>query len=186
MELQKQKRWLSITTACLLLCSAAVVPWAVSAIDESTPQVASSKSPTDVVPEISPNADLAISAAVTKRKLRQPLHDPEPTPPAPPKPTPPPAPRPKPAPKLTLSLVGTIIEANNSLAIIADADGQFDVKGIGETLEILPAGIVITKIQAEQVTLSHQGKKTILNLERDQKRNKGSSGNRNNRKRGLK
>ena len=67
-------------------------------------------------------------------------------------------PAPKPGPKLDLSLVGTIIESNKSLAIIADPNGGFDVKGVGEMLEIAPDGIVITSIQSGQVTLEHQGK----------------------------
>ena len=71
-----------------------------------------------------------------------------------------------------MTLVGTIIEAENSLAIIADPNGQFDVKGIGEILEVDPAGIAVANIEAEQVTLDYRGDTTVLVLERKQKKNK--------------
>lgn len=186
MELHRQRHYLTMTTACLLLFSAAIVVWSVSAIDVSTPQYSSTNPVQAVTPETSESPEPTIPTSLTKRSLRGPLYDPEPTPPSPPKPRPPTVPRSSEKPKFNLSLVGTIIESNNSLAIIADPDGQFDVKAVGETLELAPAGIVITSIQAEQVTLTHQGKTTTLKLERQQQKSKGVNGNRNNRKRGLK
>jgi len=186
MELRQQRQYLTLATACLLAFSAAVVFWSISEITESTPS-------SPVVPsgEISDSETISksaftIPAAMTMRQLRAPLYDTEPDPPKPPKPIRPAAPLPRPVPKLQLTLVGTIIESGKSLAIITDINGQFDVKGVGDTLEIDPNGIVITNIQAEQVTLMHRSQSTVLTLERTQKKNKGSGGNRNNRKRGPK
>ena len=186
MELQRQRHYLAMATACLLLLSAAIVFWSASAIDKSSPQLSNVQADQVTASESAPEPELTIPIALTQRQLRQPLYDPEPTPPAPPQPKPPAVPRAKLGPKLDLSLVGTIIESNKSLAIIADPNGGFDVKGVGEMLEIAPDGIVITSIQSGQVTLEHQGKTTTLSLERKQKTNKAPNGNRNNRKRGLK
>jgi hypothetical protein len=186
MELRQQRQYLTLATACLLAFSAAVVFWSVSAITESTPN--SPIVPSREIPdsETTSKSAFAIPAAMTMRQLRAPLYDTEPDPPSPPKPIRPAAPRPKTVPKLQLTLVGTILESGKSLAIITDINGRFDVKGVGETLEIDPNGIVITNIQAEQVTLMHRSQPTVLTLVRKQKKNNGSSGNRNNRKRGPK
>lgn len=186
MELQRQRQYLTLATVCLLVLSAGMVYWSVSAIDESG----------FVLPRVQPSpttgsnttgkTEFKITTTMTQRKLRAPLYDPEPAPPVSTKPVVPAAPRPKPEPKLNLTLVGTIIESDKSLAIIADANGQFDVKGVGDTLEIDPDGIAITNIKSEQVTLTYRGKSTVLMLERKQKKNKDPSGNRNkNRKRSL-
>jgi type II secretory pathway component PulC len=186
MELQRQRHYLTIATACLLLFSAAIVLWSVSTVDESSPQSPSVQLGQVTTPDVSRVPELTIPTTMTARQLRGPLYDPEPPPAAPPQPKPPVVPRPKVGPKLDLSLVGTIIEPNNSLAIIADANGEFDVKGVGETLELAPDGLVITSIESEQVTLKHQGKTATLSLDRKQKKNKSTNGNRTNRKRGLK
>ena len=186
MELQRQRHYLTITTVCLLLFSAAIVLWSVSNVDESSPQSPNVQPGHTATSEVSRVPELTIPTAMTQRQLRGPLYDPAPVPASPPKPKPPVVPRPKTGPKLDLILIGTIIESNNSLAIIADANGGFDVKGVGEILELAPDGIVITSIQSEQVTLKHQDKTTTLRLERKQKKNKSTNGNRTNRKRGLK
>ncbi len=184
MELQRQRHYLTITTACVLLFSAAIVFWSVSAIDDSSQQLPGLQTGHASTPEVSRDPEITIPTAMTQRQLRGPLYDAKPAPP--PKPSPPQPPPVKSHPKLDLSLIGTIIESNNSLAIIADANGEFDVKAVGETLELAPDEIVITSIQADQVTLRHLGKTTTLSLERTQKKPKGANGNRNNRKRGLK
>ena len=47
-------------------------------------------------------------------------------------------------------LVGTIIQAEQSLAIVADATGEFDVKGIGESLELSPQGITVEQLNRSE------------------------------------
>ncbi len=187
MELQRQRQYLTFATACLLVFSAAVIYWSVSAIGESKPVLPEVQSGPTTDSNTTEKTDLKITAAMTQRQLRAPLYDPEPAPPVSTKPVAPAVPRPKPEPKLNLTLVGTIIESNNSLAIIADANGQFDVKGVGDILQVDPDGVAIASIKSEQVTLTYRGKSTVLMLQRKQKKNKGPGGNRNNnRKRSLK
>jgi len=183
MEVKRQQRYLSLAAACLLALAAIVVIWSVSAIEESDQSIASGRrNPVIGLSELEP-ADQAHSAGMVTRPLRTPLYDPPAKPQPPPEPTKPPAPQPKPAPKLNLTLVGTIIEADQSLAIIADATGQFDVKGVGEALEISPAGIVIAEIEAEWVKLKYRGQSAQLQLERSKGKTKGNGGNRNNNRR---
>ena len=81
------------------------------------------------VPETNPEPKLDNAIAV--RSVRGPLYDSPPPKPKPkPKPTPRPTPRPEPPPpRLEFKLVGTIIESGQSLAMIEDAEGNFDVKG---------------------------------------------------------
>ena len=186
MELQRQRQYLMLATVCLMILSAGMVYWSASAIDESESVLPSSQPSPTAGSKTTEKTEFKITATMTQRKLRAPLYDPEPAPPVSTKPVAPAPPRPKPEPKLDLTLVGTIIESDKSLAIIADANGQFDVKGVGDILEIAPDGIAIANIKSEQVTLTYLGKSTVLMLERKQKKNKGPSGNRNNnRKRGL-
>ena len=187
MELRRKRQHLTSATIAVLLVSAAVIHWSLAKINEPESRT------TDTSPNVSSTEDttntktVSLSKALTKRQLRAPLYDHEPKPPPAAKPAPPPQQRQKATPKLNLTLVGTIIEAENSLAIIADPNGQFDVKGIGEILEVDPAGIAVANIEAEQVTLDYRGDTTVLVLERKQKKNKPSSGNRNlNRKRSSK
>ena len=186
MELQRQRQYLTLATVCLLVLSAGMVYWSVSAIDESETVLPGVQPSPTTGSNTTKKTEFKITTTMTQRKLRAPLYDPEPDPPVSTKPVVPAAPRPKPEPKLNLTLVGTIIESDKSLAIIADANGQFDVKGVGDNLEIDPDGIAITNIKSEQVTLTYRGKSTVLMLERKPKQNKGPSGNRNNnRKRSL-
>jgi type II secretory pathway component PulC len=121
---------------------------------------------------------------VVARQLRRPLYDPPAPPPArPPKPpTPVVAPAARPSPQLDVTLVGTIIEAENSLAILADSTGKFDVKGVGESLELSTEGITVQGIESEQVTLQYQGRRSTVTLDRSRKK-AGSSGNREKKRR---
>jgi hypothetical protein len=101
------------------------------------------------------------------RSLRGPLYDPPP-PIAAPQIRPTPRPKPTPTlPPLNLTLVGTIIDPDQSLAIIADAAGNFDVKGVGDSLELTPAGVRIGHIESEVITLEYQGRESMIRLDRD-------------------
>ena len=102
------------------------------------------------------------------RSLRGPLYDPPPPPIAAPQVRPTPRPKPTPTlPPLNLTLVGTIIDSEQSLAIIADAAGNFDVKGVGDSLELTPAGVRIGQIESEVITLEYQGRESTIRLDRD-------------------
>ena len=125
--------------------------------------------------------------SLAARPLRRPLYDPPPKPPAPKPvvaetPAPPPS-SPPPQAKLDVVLVGTIIQPEQSLAIIADAAGEFDVKGVGESLELTPQGITIATIESERVTLLYQGRPTMIEIDRKQPQDEANAGNRGGNRR---
>ena len=172
MDVTTQRRCLGVTAACLTAATVGAVGWSLRGIEGDVTVVPSSP-PTMTLDEspiepIDPTFDKAIAA----RALRRPLFDPPPPPPPAPEPKPEPKPKvvekpstPRP-PALEVTLVGTIIEAEQSLAIVADANGDFDVKGIGESLELSPQGITIETIEPERVTLSFQGRESTIELDR--------------------
>jgi hypothetical protein len=81
--------------------------------------------------------------------------------------TQPPAPRIKRSPaefNPRVELLATIIDSAKTMAIISDARGQTDIKGVGETLQLLPSGLKIEEIEAGRVMLSHRGRTVELQL----------------------
>ena len=66
--------------------------------------------------------------------------------------------------RLRVRLVGTILEAGRSRAIFLGPQGRIDQKGVGQKLDLSPAGILVEQIQLASVTLSYQGEKVTLRL----------------------
>lgn len=166
MDITTQRRCLTTLAGGLLIGAAGAIGWSFSGIDDSSP------TPQQSAPQITPQTtDLdsgnEASDAMLQIALRRPLTDPPPPKPRVVKPRVIPAPPMPPALKLTL--VGTIIDSDNSLAIIADSAGEFDVKGVGESLELTPKGVSVTSIESEQVEVQYQGKKSTFKLNREVK-----------------
>lgn len=165
MDLSTQRRCLGAITGGLLLGAVGAVAWSFSGID-----------PSDINPRsrsIRPRR--ADTAAVERRvledriaaqSLRAPLYDPPPPPVRAADAAPRREPASPPTAPLEVTLVGTIIQTDQNLAILADSSGKFDVKGIGETLELSPQGITVENIKSEQVTLRFQGRQSTLQLDR--------------------
>lgn len=63
-----------------------------------------------------------------------------------------------------LKLVGTVIDSDSPVAIFLDSRGKSDAKGVGDQLELTPAGVTIQSIQSEQVTLLYQGRPLVVSL----------------------
>lgn len=169
MNVVQQRRILSGLAIGFLALSGLVIAWATSDLPSAAApvsQLARSLSTN----QTSQDAEQADPLELASRPLRAPLYDSPPPPPRPPAPVvekrPPPRRQPTPQPKLQLTLVGTIIDADERLAIVSDPAGQFDIKGIGEALELEPPGVRIRQIDAEQVTLEYQGNKSVVELDR--------------------
>ncbi len=171
MDVTTQRRYLTTLAGGLLLGAVGAIAWSVSGIEPTA------MTPTAGVPPIAnpfddSSSQRTLSDAELNIALRHPLTDP-----------PPPKPRPvaprvvapvlQPPPTLQLTLVGTIIESGKSLAIIADSSGDFDVKGVGESLELSPAGVSVKRIDSEQVELQYRGKTSTVKLDRDAKKADG-------------
>ena len=63
-----------------------------------------------------------------------------------------------------VELLATVIDPVRTVAIISDARGRTDLKGVGETLELMPSGLRIEKIEADRVTLSLRGQSIKVKL----------------------
>jgi hypothetical protein len=185
MDLTTQRRCLGAIAGGLLIGTAGAILWSLSGIDASV----MGHDPTQgqrVQPAIPSEINAQpYDASIAAKSLRGPLYDPPP----PPtqrveQPKPPPSTPPKQT-SLDITLVGTIIEASQSVAILSDSSGKFDIKGIGESLELSPPGITLKNIESEQVTVQYQGRESTLQLDRSRKKPTGGAGGKraNNRRR---
>lgn len=68
------------------------------------------------------------------------------------------------APNPRMELVATIFEGGRAKAIISDARGIHDVRGQGETLDLLPSGVTVSAIQRGSVTLLMRGRPVQLRM----------------------
>ena len=170
MNTTSQQRLLYAIAGSCLLGAAGAVYWSAAGI--AATDLTSSRSSGDgsVAVDDQQNSETTPGDAELTRSLRGPLYDPPP--PDPPKPPVAREPAPKPParkPKLELTLVGTIIDSDQSLAIVSDATGKFDIKGVGDSLELTPEGVQIQEIASEQVKLEYQGNESTLRLEKIEK-----------------
>lgn len=178
MNITTQRRCLNALTAAMIAGACGGGYWAVSEIDvKASPSSAGPVVQMAPVPMDSDNQQ-ASNMSIAMRSLRGPLYDPPPiasrpqTPP--PRPPAPPQPRTPPVARLDVQLVGTIIDADRSVAIVSDASGKLDVKSRGETLELSPAGIIIDAIDSQAVTLTYQGRQSTIQLDRTATESGGS------------
>lgn len=181
MNIKTQRHTLIGITIALVVATCGVVAWSFSSLElSSSPATRRGGGAADeLVPDS--NSLPTLDDAIASRSLRGPLYDPPPPTPRP-KPVPRPVPKPTPAPppSLDFTLVGTIIQSAQSLAIIEDASGNFDIKGEGESLELTPRGITVQRVESEKVTLDWQGRMATVKLERSEasRKNVGRGSNR--------
>jgi hypothetical protein len=166
MDITTRQRLLYGMAGLFLAAAGGAVYWSLADLGTS-PSAPATNSAVARPDRRGPDPRDSIDQAVLTRSLRGPLHDPPPAKPKPPpsrpvaRPQPPPPPA---SPKLTL--VGTLIERDQRLAIVSDEDGKFDVKGVGEALELSPAGVRIAGIDPQQVTVEYQGRRSTIALDK--------------------
>ena len=168
MSVQRTRLLIRGAATVLLLSSAALLAWAfqsTAAVDDQADRLATRRAASKKTKLVGspPLKDLA---KVWQIELRRPLYDP------------PPPPKEEKAKKKDrtkkrgrdaladgggLRLVGTMLENGRSMAIFTDATGKVDFKGVGETLELSP-GARVDVIELMQVTISEQGRATVLQL----------------------
>ena len=59
----------------------------------------------------------------------------------------------------------TLVEEGNSQAIVMDAAGAIDVCAEGEQLQLAPAGMRVDRVEADKVTLTHNGQPLVLKMQ---------------------
>lgn len=69
------------------------------------------------------------------------------------------------AQSLDIALLGTILEQGRSKAILVGPDGEIELKGVGDSLDITPAGVEVKEIQFASVTLLYRGQTVKLEVE---------------------
>jgi type II secretory pathway component PulC len=183
MNIASQQRTLYAIAGSCLLGTVGAVYWAVSGVTAGDPSSRSVTADRSAVGDAPQDSESNRSDAALAISLRGPLYDPPP--PAPrqspvviPQPSPPPVQK-----SLPLSLVGTLIDDQQSLAIVSDASGKFDVKGVGDALELTPAGVQIQEIAAEQITLRYQGNVSTIRLKKSRQPEAAGRRGNNNRRR---
>ena len=67
-------------------------------------------------------------------------------------------------PRLDFTLLGIATERGESRAIIASVD-ETDVCGVGEALDLEPAGVIVKEIREDAIVLSLNGTDQLLTLE---------------------
>lgn len=184
MDLTTQRRCLVTIAAGFLIGTAGAILWSLSEID-SLGGIDDRAQGQQVQPAIpSQRSSKPFDQRFAAQTLRAPLYDPpsQRTPRV--EPPQPPTIAPARVPVLELTLVGTIIDDDHRYAIVADASGQFDVKGIGQSLELSPQGITLQTIESEQVTVQYLGRESTVQLDRShQKPADATSGKRANKAR---
>ena len=168
MRTMKSKR-LAMRTATGLMLAGSVATCAWTFSEVKVPDAV----PSNVGPRFSADdveAEAAESLSPSRfasLRLQRPLVDPPPKPVVEKKPvvvkT---KPKPPPRVKLPLTLIGTIINPPNNLAILSDSSGKFDVKAVGESLELDPVGMEIESIGSEQVVIAFNGNRETFELDR--------------------
>ncbi len=63
-----------------------------------------------------------------------------------------------------IKLVGTVIEPTQSLGLFRDGRGAFDLKGAGQPLELIPAGVEVASIEPGLATLRYEGREHKLDV----------------------
>lgn len=184
MAIPTQQRLLSLLAIVALIGAGGAIYW-------STSDLASGVSASQRDKTAGTELDFADSSGAENSDwslaLRSPLYDPPPkADPAPRQVPTKPKTKPPARPSLNMTLVGTIIDSDGSLAIIADQNGKFDVKGEGDSLELSPPGVRIGQIGSETITLEYEGATSTIRLEKEKQNNKpvgnGNGRNRNRRR----
>ena len=176
MDLINQRRFLNALAVGFLAVAAGGVAWSLGSLDPQKNEQAATSNRSPGRAAIGAGAGTSTEAdhAGDRRvdlslSLLDPLYEP-PKPPPEPKTKPAPVRKPTPpvarAPRLNWTLTGTIIDPDRRVAILTDDTGKTDIRSVGEEVELTPAGVLIRKIDADNVTVEIAGKKSTLRLEK--------------------
>ncbi|NND99088.1 MAG: hypothetical protein HKN47_17360 [Pirellulaceae bacterium] len=184
MNVRQTRTLIHAVSAMLVVAAIATLAWGLSDSNSAGADALPSRPTGDSIDETAAQTNQFLVSDVWRTKLRGPLVDP-------PKPKPRPSivrtPPKKPTvvaapiPPIEITLVGTILESGTGIGIFADADGKYDLKTVGETLDLEPTGMLVEGIEATKATVSLQGRQTTLQIKTAAK--KGRSGKiKNNRR----
>lgn len=163
MRIASMRKLLWLLGTSLLLGSGCTVVWAIcwpydipATTTSVRPQTATVR---NTVQQEATQPTFADFEPYLDRQLRRPLVDP------PPATTTPAASPTRPAPQLQIRLVGTILEAGRSMAMLTTPAGSIEVRGIGETVGEPPADAEVLDIGLNKAVLRYRGQSVTLELE---------------------
>ncbi len=160
----ERTRWLlMILTGLLVLASVAVAWWGARA--PSSLEVRALNAAVQQTTTSSTQSGDVLELADFQQVWNTPLQG------ARPAPTPvdqPPPERPRSEDVLQITLKGLFLERGRSKAILVGSSGELNIKGIGEVLDIVPAGVRVEEIRPASVKLSHRGRTLVLQLPSDE------------------
>jgi hypothetical protein len=163
MRLRTQKLALSATTGGCLLATAGIVTWGLQSTALSPPENrdvnAHSSSVADSTDERSPTPTREAFAQLCERPLRRPLYDP-----------PPPKPVVKQLPPLRVELLGTIIDGDNSMAIVRSEQGKVEYRRKGESVGPSESPALLVEIQSNAVLLERDQERITLKVQGSERR----------------
>jgi hypothetical protein len=157
LSLRTKKLSLMLATCILLGATIAVLAWGVRRQDcpaGASTQSARTTRPIDV-PEADKNKEPSREelTQLLDRPLRQALYDP-----------PPPAPEVKQLPPLQVELLGTILEPENSMAIIRAEGGSVQYKRVGETMGPAECPASLIDIQSDAIVVERHEERLTLKV----------------------
>lgn len=161
MPLRRIKFYLASGSLVLLLLSVAVLAWGILA---PTRDLSPAQPPPSVTPRsMTDNGSDALPpldefTLLCQRKLQSPLYDPPPEPvaveEAPPEPVR--------LPPLQITLLGTIVEPDRTVAMFATQGGHIELTRIGQTVSNAPNGPKVIDITADEVVVEYDGQQRTM------------------------
>lgn len=160
MPLRRIKFYLASGSLVLLLLSAAVLAWGILAptrdLSPAQPSSSATRSMTDTGPDTLPPLDEF--TLLCQRKLQSPLYDPPPEPVA----VEEASPEPVRLPPLQITLLGTIVEPDRTVAMFATQGGHIELTRIGQTVSNAPNGPKVIGITADEVVVEYDGQQRTM------------------------
>lgn len=160
MPVHRLRFYLRLVLACFALAIAEILAWGVLAPKSEIAGAIDTKQESSAVIQGRDLPPLRDFARFWARPLRQPLYN-DPTAQA--ATTPPPARNTRQA--ITFKLLGTIMDGEQSTAIVGDRFGKQELKRAGERLGAEETGPTIVEIAEKQIVVDNRGQRVTLALE---------------------
>lgn len=161
--LRIQKLLLSVATVVCMAASVVVGIWGAQAPDVpsfSAKEAAENSSPPlSEVEEQGTGPAKGDFAQLCELPLRRPLYDP-----------PPPAPEVRQLPPLRVELLGTILEGENSMAILRSDEGQVEYRRQGDSVGPVDCPAKLVEIQGDAVVLDRENERVTLRVQGSERR----------------
>jgi hypothetical protein len=160
LSLRTQKVGLSIATVGCAAAAVLVVGWGIRlpAVGERTETKTAAEQPNanEAVANAHNEPSKESFAQLCAVQLRRPLYDP-----------PPPAPEVRQLPPLQVQLLGTIIEGENSMAILRSEQGKVEYRKQGDAIGPVDSPATVVEIQGDAVVLNRAEERITLRVNND-------------------